>query len=222
MMIHVWRNHSFFWFQCNDFIQNFSAFFSSYSTSKNQPYLAGIIDLFFITAHKQTCLFIQKIFFCCCGLFLCFFCKLFCFCCFSEDFRNLLYFFCTVDVNALHSSLFIEAFSPVNESPEAISVFHQMFFIKLFACDLHLTIRTFTQIFQSLFVSGCLIIIQKCCTKEHGIVQKEGIIYNKFRLCKQAGAYLTVVFCLSRKQIQTSFYQIHIMESFIICKCLES
>ena len=123
MMVHVWRDHSFFRFQLIQLIEHCTVFFATY---------------------KQAYFLIQKIFSNCCSLFFCFFFKLFCFFCISEDFCNLLYFFCTVDVNTLHSSLFVQSVSPVDESPESFAIFHQMFFIKLLSCDLHLTVSAFT------------------------------------------------------------------------------
>ena len=144
MMVHVWRDHSFFRFQLIQLIKHCSAFFNADCTCKDQPYLTCVVDLFFFATYKQACFLIQKIFSDCCSLFFCFFFKLFCFFCISEDFCNLLYFFCTVDVNTLHSSLFVQSVSPVDESPESFAIFHQMFFIKLLSCDLHLTVSAFT------------------------------------------------------------------------------
>ena len=97
-----------------------------------------------------------------------------------------------------------------------------MLLIELLCCNFHLTICTFAQILQSFHIAGCLIIIIKCCSEEHGIIQKECIICDHFRFCKQAGTYLTIVLSLSCKKIQAAFYKVIVFEGFIICQSLQS
>ena len=140
MMVHIRRNHSFFRIQCNDFIKDFCSLFCGYCTGKYHPHLACVTELFFFSAYKQATLRIQKIFPCRFCLFFCFFCKISSLFCITKCFRNLLCFSCTVDVYALHGTLFIKSISPVNKSPETFAVFQQIFFIKPLFCDFHLTI----------------------------------------------------------------------------------
>ena len=144
MMVHIWRNHSFFRIQFCKFIEHLCAFLFRHRSCKDHPYLICVINLSFITTYKQPCFFIQKIFsgrFC---FLFGFFCQFFCFGSITKDFCDFLHFLCAVDINTLHSCLFVQAFGPVNESPETFTVFHKIFFVKLLACDLNLAICTFT------------------------------------------------------------------------------
>ena len=222
MMIHIRGNHTFFRLHVCYFFKNLCAVFFVYCTSKYHPNLACIINLSVRSTYKQSGFRIQKIFFCCFCFGFFFLCKLCCFFGIPKDFSNFTYLFRTINIYALHRSLLVQAISPVDKCPEAFAADQKIFLVKLFSCKLHLAVSTFAQVTKSLHVTGSLIVIKKCGSVEHRVVQKEGIIHNKFRLCKQAGAYHSVISCLACKQVKTSFYQVIVFKCIIICQCLKS
>ena len=222
MVVHIRGNHTLLRLHGNHPIKNLSACFHISNLCKDHPYLVCIVDLTLFSAYKKSCFLIIEIF----PGSLCFQTDLLrhflCLSCISKNLCDLLNTFCTVDVNTLDTTLFIQSLCPVDKSPEAFLIFQDMLLIKLLCCNFHLTICTFAQILQSFHIAGCLIIIIKCCSEEHGIIQKECIICDHFRFCKQAGTYLTIVLSLSCKKIQTAFYKVIVFEGFIVCQCLQS
>ena len=222
MMVHIRRNHAFFRLQRNDSVKDGTACIHICNFGKDHPYLVCIVNLALFSAYKKSLFLIIEILpgsFCFQTDFLRKSGHLFLI---SKDLGNFLYTFCTVNINTLNSTLFVQSFCPVDESPEAILLFQNVFLIKLLCGNFHLTIRTSAEFFQSFHIFGCLIIVIQSRSEKHGIIQKERIIRNDFRLRKQAGTYLSVIFCLTCKQIQAAFYKVIIFECFIVCQSLQS
>ena len=146
MMVHIWRNHSFLRFQLNYTIKDFSGLFLLCHTCQDHPHLIRIVDLMLFSAYKQSLLLVIKMLPGCLCLLLDFFFHLRNSLLISENFCNFLYFFRTINIDALNTTLLIQSFCPVDESPETFFWNNHILLIEIFCCNFHLTIGTLTQI----------------------------------------------------------------------------